>query len=168
MRGSDPDAALYWLARMIHAGEDPRFIARRMVICAAEDVGLADPMAPPVRLGCGQGRRVRTALTVALIVTGVSAWALALVQPWTSRGVNVVMASLASGVDAERLSAPVDLEKQISETQAGTPPSLRRSPFGPSRAGAAKSPLTTRARAVLRRRQAGDARDGRPDGQAGS
>ncbi len=45
MRGSDPDAALYWLAKMIHAGEDPRFIARRMVICAAEDVGLADPMA---------------------------------------------------------------------------------------------------------------------------
>lgn len=45
MRGSDPDAALYWLARMIHAGEDPRFIARRIVICAAEDVGLADPMA---------------------------------------------------------------------------------------------------------------------------
>jgi putative ATPase len=45
MRGSDPDAALYWLAKMIHAGEDPRFIARRLVICAAEDVGLADPMA---------------------------------------------------------------------------------------------------------------------------
>jgi putative ATPase len=45
MRGSDPDAALYWLAKMIHAGEDPRFIARRMVICAAEDVGLGDPMA---------------------------------------------------------------------------------------------------------------------------
>jgi putative ATPase len=44
MRGSDPDAALYWLAKMIHAGEDPRFIARRIVICAAEDVGLADPM----------------------------------------------------------------------------------------------------------------------------
>ena len=45
MRGSDPDAALYWLAKMIHAGEDPRFIARRIVICSAEDVGLADPMA---------------------------------------------------------------------------------------------------------------------------
>jgi putative ATPase len=45
MRGGDPDAALYWLAKMIHAGEDPRFIARRIVICAAEDVGLADPMA---------------------------------------------------------------------------------------------------------------------------
>jgi putative ATPase len=45
MRGSDPDASLYWLAKMIHAGEDPRFIARRIVIHAAEDVGLADPMA---------------------------------------------------------------------------------------------------------------------------
>jgi putative ATPase len=45
MRGSNADAALYWLAKMIHAGEDPRFIARRIVICAAEDVGLADPMA---------------------------------------------------------------------------------------------------------------------------
>jgi putative ATPase len=45
MRGSDPDAALYWLAKMVVAGEDPRFIARRIVICAAEDVGMADPMA---------------------------------------------------------------------------------------------------------------------------
>ncbi|MCF7669198.1 MAG: replication-associated recombination protein A [Verrucomicrobia bacterium] len=45
LRGSAPDAAMYWLAKMIHAGEDPRFIARRMIICAAEDVGLADPMA---------------------------------------------------------------------------------------------------------------------------
>jgi putative ATPase len=45
IRGSDPDAALYWLAKMIHAGEDPRFITRRLVISAAEDVGLADPMA---------------------------------------------------------------------------------------------------------------------------
>ncbi|HTI70727.1 MAG TPA: replication-associated recombination protein A [Candidatus Limnocylindria bacterium] len=45
MRGSDPDAALYWLAKMIHAGEDPRFITRRLVVHAAEDVGLADPMA---------------------------------------------------------------------------------------------------------------------------
>jgi len=45
MRGSDADAALYWLAKMIEAGEDPRFITRRIVIHAAEDVGLADPMA---------------------------------------------------------------------------------------------------------------------------
>jgi len=45
MRGSDPDAAVYWLARMLEAGEDPRFIARRVTICAAEDVGNADPQA---------------------------------------------------------------------------------------------------------------------------
>ncbi len=45
MRGSDADATLYWLAKMIHAGEDPRFISRRIMISAAEDVGLADPMA---------------------------------------------------------------------------------------------------------------------------
>ncbi len=45
MRGSDPDAAVYWLARMIASGEDPMFIARRIVICASEDVGNADPRA---------------------------------------------------------------------------------------------------------------------------
>jgi putative ATPase len=43
VRGSDPDAALYWLARMMHAGEDPRFVLRRLLILAGEDVGLADP-----------------------------------------------------------------------------------------------------------------------------
>jgi putative ATPase len=45
MRGSDPDAALYWMAKMLYAGEDARFIARRICILAAEDVGNADPMA---------------------------------------------------------------------------------------------------------------------------
>ena len=45
IRGSDPDAALYWLAKMVHAGEDPRFITRRLMISASEDIGLADPMA---------------------------------------------------------------------------------------------------------------------------
>jgi putative ATPase len=45
MRGSDPDAAVYWMARMLDAGEDPKFIARRMVIFASEDVGNADPIA---------------------------------------------------------------------------------------------------------------------------
>jgi putative ATPase len=45
MRGSDPDAAIYWLARMLESGEDPRFIARRIIICASEDVGNADPRA---------------------------------------------------------------------------------------------------------------------------
>lgn len=65
LRGSDPDASLYWLARMVAAGEDPRFIFRRMLISATEDVGLADPMAIQVvnadaaafdRIGLPEGR----------------------------------------------------------------------------------------------------------------
>jgi putative ATPase len=54
LRGSDPDAALYWMARMVYAGEDPRFIFRRMVIFAAEDVGLADPRALQIALAGAQ------------------------------------------------------------------------------------------------------------------
>ncbi|MHB0857448.1 MAG: AAA family ATPase [Anaerolineae bacterium] len=65
LRGSDPDAALYWLAKMVYAGEDPRFIFRRMLILASEDVGLADPQALGVieaaasafdRVGLPEGR----------------------------------------------------------------------------------------------------------------
>lgn len=52
MRGSDPDAAVYWLARMLHAGEDPLFIARRIAILASEDVGNADPRAIQVAAAC--------------------------------------------------------------------------------------------------------------------
>ncbi len=54
LRGSDPDAALHWLARMLKAGEDPRFIARRILISAAEDVGLADPTALVVASAAAQ------------------------------------------------------------------------------------------------------------------
>jgi putative ATPase len=54
LRGSDPDAAVYWLARMLEAGEDPLFVARRLVILAAEDVGLADPQALVLSNACFQ------------------------------------------------------------------------------------------------------------------
>lgn len=54
MRGSDPDAATYYLARMLYAGEDPKFIARRIVICASEDVGNADPRALQVAVSAAQ------------------------------------------------------------------------------------------------------------------
>ena len=54
MRGSDPDAALYWLAKMLQAGEDPRFIARRMVIFASEDIGCADYLALPMAMAAYQ------------------------------------------------------------------------------------------------------------------
>lgn len=54
LRGSDPDGALHWLARMLEAGENPRFIARRMVILAAEDIGLADPQALSIAMVAAQ------------------------------------------------------------------------------------------------------------------
>ncbi|MDR0377817.1 MAG: AAA family ATPase, partial [Spirochaetaceae bacterium] len=54
VRGSDPDAALYWLAKMVRAGEDPAFIFRRMIILAGEDVGLADPQAISVVIACAE------------------------------------------------------------------------------------------------------------------
>ena len=61
MRGSDPDAAVYWMTRMLDAGEDPRFIARRMVILASEDIGNADPMALQVAVGGAPRSGVRGA-----------------------------------------------------------------------------------------------------------
>ena len=54
LRGSDPDAALYWMARMVYAGEDPRFILRRLLIFACEDVGMADPNAVRTAVACQQ------------------------------------------------------------------------------------------------------------------
>ena len=75
MRGSDKNAAIYWMAKMIAGGEDPRFIARRMIVCAAEDVGLADPNAFNIAtnaykavelLGLPEGR-IPLALAVAYI-----------------------------------------------------------------------------------------------------
>jgi putative ATPase len=54
VRGSDPDAALYWLAKMIYAGEDPKFIIRRLIILAGEDIGLADPMGLVVAASAAQ------------------------------------------------------------------------------------------------------------------
>ncbi|HIG75832.1 MAG TPA: AAA family ATPase [Bacteroidetes bacterium] len=54
LRGSDPDASLYWMARMVYAGEDPRFILRRMLIFAGEDVGMADPNAMRMAVACAE------------------------------------------------------------------------------------------------------------------
>jgi len=61
LRGSDPDAALYWMARMLEAGEDPLFIVRRMVILAAEDIGMADPQALVVAVSGSAGGTLRRA-----------------------------------------------------------------------------------------------------------
>lgn len=77
MRGSDPDAAAYWLLRMLEAGEDPRFLARRMVIFASEDIGLADRQALPLataafdaldKVGLPEARFALTHVAIALAV----------------------------------------------------------------------------------------------------
>lgn len=81
IRGSDPDAAIHYLARMIEAGEDPRFIARRLIISAAEDIGLADPHALPLAvaaaesvqlIGMPEGRIPLAEATVYLATTAKS------------------------------------------------------------------------------------------------
>src|SRR5690606_30624629 len=81
MRGSDADAALHYLARMVEAGEDPRFIARRLVISASEDIGLADPQAlviavaaaeAVVFIGMPEGRIPLAEATVYLATTAKS------------------------------------------------------------------------------------------------
>lgn len=91
MRGSDPDAAVYWLARLVEAGEDPLFILRRLVIFAAEDIGVADPRAMPMAaaaveafrfVGMPEGQLPLTALTLFLATapktnTAVTAYAAA-------------------------------------------------------------------------------------------
>lgn len=77
LRGSDPDAAVYWLLRMLAAGEDPRFVARRMIILASEDIGLADRQALPLavaafdaleRVGLPEARYALTHAAIALAV----------------------------------------------------------------------------------------------------
>jgi len=86
---------------------------------------------PPGHLGSSRGRCIRTILTAALIVTGTSAWALALVQPWAAHGNAMAMVGMAGGVDTERVrSAAVDLEKVISENAVASPSPLKRNPFG--------------------------------------
>nr|WP_226895428.1 replication-associated recombination protein A [Luteolibacter marinus] len=98
IRGSDPDAALYWLAKMLHAGEDPRFIARRLVISASEDIGLADSNALRVAMdaqqafefvGMPEGRIPLAHATVYLATAPKSNTAYA--------GINAAMADIEKG-----------------------------------------------------------------------
>lgn len=88
MRGSDPDAVLYYLARIIEAGEDPVFIARRIVICAAEDVGLADPQALVVANAAAQAAHM-VGLPEARIILSEAALYVALAPKSNSAYVGI-------------------------------------------------------------------------------
>ena len=92
MRGSDPDAALYYLARMLYAGEDVKFIARRIMICASEDVGNADPMALTVAVSAAQAvERVGMPESQIILSQAVSYVATA---PKSNAACNAIFAAL--------------------------------------------------------------------------
>lgn len=91
MRGSDPDAAVYYLAKMLYAGEDVKFIARRIMICASEDVGNADPMALTVAVSAAQAvERIGMPESQIILAQAVTYIACA---PKSNTAVNAIMAA---------------------------------------------------------------------------
>lgn len=120
MRGSDPDAALFWLVTMLEGGEDPRFIARRMVIFASEDIGNADPMALLVAVGAFQ----------ALEFVGLPEAALNL-----SQAVTYLATAHKSNASTKALSAATDAVKRVGVPVV--PSHLRSGPQPGSAAGPA-------------------------------
>lgn len=107
MRGSDPDAAVYYLAKMIYAGEDERFIARRIMICASEDVGNADPMALTVAVSAAQAVE-RIGFPEAQIILAQAASYVAC-APKSNSAVNAIFAAIES-VKTKRTSVPPHLQ----------------------------------------------------------
>ena len=107
MRGSDPDAAVYYLAKMIYAGEDERFIARRIMICASEDVGNADPMALTVAVSAAQAVE-RSGFPEAQIILAQAASYVAC-APKSNSAVNAIFAAMES-VKTKRTSVPPHLQ----------------------------------------------------------
>jgi putative ATPase len=127
IRGSDPDAALYWLAKMIYAGEDPRFISRRLVIAASEDIGLADPAALRIAIdahhalefiGMPEGRIPLAHATVYLASAPKSNSSYA--------AINLAMADVESG---RTLAVPLHLQiktkKKIAAQNGATEDQLK-------------------------------------------
>ena len=107
MRGSDPDAAVYYLARMLNAGEDIKFIARRIMICAAEDVGNADPQALQVAVAAAQAvERVGMPESQIILSQAVTYMACA---PKSNASVNAIFAAMDS-VKHTQTTVPVHLQ----------------------------------------------------------
>lgn len=107
MRGSDPDAAVYYLAKMLYAGEDVKFIARRIMICAAEDVGCADPMALTVAVSAAQAVE-RIGMPESQIILSEAVLYVA-GAPKSNSAVNAIMAANES-VKNVRTTVPVHLQ----------------------------------------------------------
>lgn len=108
MRGSDPDAAVYYLARMIEAGEDVKFIARRMMICASEDVGNADPQAIQVAVAAAQAvERVGWPESQIILAQAVTYIATA---PKSNAACNAIFAALDAVRTAKNQTVPTHLQ----------------------------------------------------------
>ena len=107
MRGSDPDAAVYYLAKMLYAGEDIKFIARRIMICAAEDVGNADPMALTVAVSAAQAVE-RIGMPESQIILSQAASYVAC-APKSNSACNAIFAAMDS-VKNVKTTVPVHLQ----------------------------------------------------------
>ena len=107
MRGSDPDAAVFYLAKMLYAGEDVKFIARRIMICASEDVGNADPMAISVAVAAAQALE-RVGMPEAQIILSQAVLYVA-TAPKSNSAVNAIMAANAA-VRAHKTTVPSHLQ----------------------------------------------------------
>ena len=107
MRGSDPDAAVFYLAKMLYAGEDIKFIARRIMICAAEDVGNADPMALNVAVSAAQAVE-RIGMPEAQIILSQAVLYVA-TAPKSNSACSAVFAAMES-VRAHKTTVPVHLQ----------------------------------------------------------
>lgn len=108
MRGSDPDAAVYYLARMLYAGEDMKFIARRIMICAAEDVGNADPQALVVAVAAAQAAE-RIGLPEAQIILSQAVTYVA-TAPKSNAACNAVFDALEAVKSRKTMPVPVHLQ----------------------------------------------------------
>ncbi len=107
MRGSDPDAAVYYLAKMLYAGEDIKFIARRIMICASEDVGNADPMALTVAVSAAQAVE-RVGMPEAQIILSQAALYVA-TAPKSNSAVNAISAAM-DNVGRHKTTVPPHLQ----------------------------------------------------------
>ena len=108
MRGSDPDAAVYYLARMLYAGEDIKFIARRIMICAAEDVGNADPQALCVAVSAAQAVE-RIGMPEAQIILSQAVTYVA-TAPKSNAACNAVFAAMGAVKDERSMPVPAHLQ----------------------------------------------------------
>ena len=107
MRGSDPDAAVYWLARMLEAGEDPRFIARRIAILASEDIGNADPRAVQVAAAAFDIVE-RVGMPEAQLTLGQAAIYMAL-APKSNASANAIWSAMTDVKEGRTVAVPVHL-----------------------------------------------------------